>query len=165
MGWVKPVIENVRTGHLIDGHERIWQALQNDDADVPYIQIDVSEEQEAEALLFLDSVGALAVTDVDSVEELLQQINTEDANMNAFMGELAHDAGLEYAFQDGFDFGNLPSSDRAPFQQITFTLHDEQAKLIKDKLRQVKKEQSFIGSKNQNSNGNALAYICENYVS
>ena len=28
VGWVGVVLENARTGHLLDGHERLWQALE-----------------------------------------------------------------------------------------------------------------------------------------
>jgi len=34
VGWVQRVIVNRRTGYLVDGHERVWQALQNGDAPV-----------------------------------------------------------------------------------------------------------------------------------
>src|SRR5690606_28460585 len=43
LGWIAAVIENVRTGRLVDGHERVWQALQKNE-DVPYLQVDLSEE-------------------------------------------------------------------------------------------------------------------------
>ena len=43
LGWVAEVIENVTTGRLIDGHERVWNALQNGDAEVPYIQVELTE--------------------------------------------------------------------------------------------------------------------------
>lgn len=32
LGWLAPVIENKRTGYLIDGHERVMQALLNNEA-------------------------------------------------------------------------------------------------------------------------------------
>ncbi|HOJ21828.1 MAG TPA: hypothetical protein PLY56_09860, partial [Armatimonadota bacterium] len=50
VGWVQAVIVNRRTGYLVDGHERVWQALQNGDALVPYIEVDLSPEEEAYVL-------------------------------------------------------------------------------------------------------------------
>lgn len=61
----------------------------------------------------------------------------------------------------GQAFGGLPDSDRAPFQQMTFTLHDSQKTIVDEAIRAAKAAGDFSDSPNQNSNGNALAYICE----
>lgn len=61
-------------------------------------------------------------------------------------------------------FGNLPSEDRAPFQQMTFTLHDTQAEQVREALKLSKAQGAFVDSENENSNGNALARICETYI-
>ena len=41
LGWVDVVIENIETGYLIDGHERVWQAMENDEM-VPVLQVRLS---------------------------------------------------------------------------------------------------------------------------
>lgn len=56
----------------------------------------------------------------------------------------------------------LPNGDKEPFQQITFTLADEQAEKVKEALETVKKSENYkyvdtMG--NENSNGNALYCI------
>ena len=58
----------------------------------------------------------------------------------------------------------LRSGDREPFQQMTFTLHDEQAEQVKRSLEVAKAMGDFIGSDNENSNGNALARVCEIFM-
>jgi hypothetical protein len=70
--------------------------------------------------------------------------------------------GLDIPGFDGNadDYGEnftLPDGDRAPFQQMTFTLADQQAKMIKESLRRVKINGDTYG--NENSNGNALHQI------
>ena len=60
---------------------------------------------------------------------------------------------------DSFD---LKDGDREPFQQITFTLADEQAIQIKNAIEEIKKTEEFkycetLG--NENGNGNALYLI------
>jgi hypothetical protein len=62
----------------------------------------------------------------------------------------------------GTDF-NLPDGDRAPFQQMTFTVSDSQAETIKDALSRAKASGGFADTDNENSNGNALARIAEAY--
>ena len=64
----------------------------------------------------------------------------------------------------GAAFGNVPQEDRAPFQQMTFTLHDTQAEQVKRAITAAGKLGDFTDSPNQNSNGNALAFICETFV-
>jgi hypothetical protein len=61
-------------------------------------------------------------------------------------------------------FGALPTEDRAPFQQMTFTLHDTQAEQVKEAVRLAKAAGPFVDSENENSNGNALARICETFI-
>jgi hypothetical protein len=56
----------------------------------------------------------------------------------------------------------LKDGDREPFQQMTFTLHDEQAEDVKAAINAAKKE-GCNSSVNENSNGNALAFICQRF--
>ena len=60
-------------------------------------------------------------------------------------------------------FAKLPDEDRAPFQQMTFTLHDDQAEQVKEALR-LSKSLGDFDTENENSNGNALARIVETYL-
>lgn len=66
---------------------------------------------------------------------------------------------------DGFDFGSLPDEDRAPFRQVTFTLHDSQFEIVEAALKASTALGAFVDSPNENSNGNALARICEMFQS
>jgi ParB-like chromosome segregation protein Spo0J len=61
----------------------------------------------------------------------------------------------------GTDF-NLPDGDKAPFQQMTFTLADEQANQIKNAIEDIKQTDEYKYCEtfgNENSNGNALYLI------
>ncbi len=93
LGWIGVVVENTVTGNLIDGHERVWQALKNNE-DVPYIEVELSEDEERLALAIFDPIGAMAETDAAILEELLQSVNTGEASLQALLAELAEDAGI-----------------------------------------------------------------------
>lgn len=61
----------------------------------------------------------------------------------------------------GTDF-SLPDGDKAPFQQMTFTLADEQAEQIKNAIADIKQTDEYKYAEtmgNENSNGNALYLI------
>jgi hypothetical protein len=62
-------------------------------------------------------------------------------------------------FGEGF---TLPDGDKAPFQQMTFTLADEQAEQIQNAIADIKLTEEYKYSEtmgNENSNGNALYLI------
>jgi hypothetical protein len=56
----------------------------------------------------------------------------------------------------------LPDGDKAPFQQMTFTLADQQAEQIKNAIADMKQTEEYKYAEtmgNENSNGNALYLI------
>lgn len=84
--------------------------------------------------------------------------------VEAELGEaVCEEWGVEIGVSDEFgtDF-NLPGGDKAPFQQMTFTLADEQAEQIKKAISDIKETEEYKYAEtmgNENSNGNALYLI------
>ena len=65
------------------------------------------------------------------------------------------------------DMPELNNGDKPPFQQMAFTLADSQAELIKEALAKIKHSNSFKYVEtygNENSNGNALFCIIEDWL-
>ena len=86
---------------------------------------------------------------------------------NEWDAEQVADWGLDIP---GFDLDSdslgegftLPDGDKAPFQQMTFTLADEQATVIKNAIDDIKGTDEYKYAEtmgNENSNGNALYLI------
>jgi len=80
--------------------------------------------------------------------------------------EVAESWGVHTQYvSDNDDFGTdfiLPDGDKAPFQQMTFTLADEQAEQIKNAISAIKETEEYKYAEtmgNENSNGNALYLI------
>lgn len=94
LGWVNAVIENVRTGHVVDGHERVWQALKADDADVPYIQVDLAPEEEHLALAILDRITGMAEVDPAVLVMLLDDVSTGEAALQELLDEMAKESAI-----------------------------------------------------------------------
>lgn len=88
LGWVTRVIVNKRTGHVIDGHLRVKLALQRGEASVPVTYVDLSEPEEQLALATLDPISAMAGTDKDMLDALLDGIEVEDAALAEFLAGL-----------------------------------------------------------------------------
>jgi hypothetical protein len=70
--------------------------------------------------------------------------------------------GFDLKSEDFNEEFSLPDGDKSPFQQMTFTLADEQAEQIKNAITDIKATDDYkycetLG--NENSNGNALYLI------
>ena len=94
VSWVQRVIVNRRTGHLIDGHERVWEALQNGDASVPFVEVDLDEAEEAYVLATLDPIGAMAAADAAKLDDLLREVQSGEAGVQQMLAEVAQDTGI-----------------------------------------------------------------------
>ena len=94
VGWVQRVVVNRRTGYLLDGHERVWQALQNDDAPVPFVEVDLDEAEEAYVLATLDPIGAMAAADTAKLDALLHEVESGEAGIQQMLADLAESAGV-----------------------------------------------------------------------
>ena len=94
VGWVQRVIVNRRTGYLLDGHERVWQALQNGDAPVPYVEVDLDEAEEAYVLATLDPIGAMAQASNERLGALLAEVQSGEAGVQAMLAEVAERTGV-----------------------------------------------------------------------
>lgn len=67
----------------------------------------------------------------------------------------------------GIEMPELASGDRTPFQQMTFTLADAQAEIIKEAITKIKKTEQYKYVEtydNENTNGNALFCIIEEWL-
>jgi hypothetical protein len=80
--------------------------------------------------------------------------------------EQLNDWGLDVPEFAGIEIGSdkftLRDGDKAPFQQMTFTLADEQAGQIKNAIADIKETEEYKYCEtmgNENSNGNALYLI------
>jgi hypothetical protein len=87
LGWIDDVIVNRKTGHLIDGHLRIALALAHKQT-VPYKEVDLSPDEELQALLSLDPIAAMAGQDSSILETVLEQIESEDERVLEFLETL-----------------------------------------------------------------------------
>jgi hypothetical protein len=94
VGWVASVIVNARTGHLVDGHLRVAQALRRKQASIPVTYVDLSAEEEAVILASLDPLAGMAKADPAALDALLREVTVQDAALRDMLVGLAADLGL-----------------------------------------------------------------------
>lgn len=96
LGWIDDVIINRATGRMIDGHLRVTLALRKGATTIPVKYVELTEEEEQQALLSLDPIAAMAATDKAKLDELIRGVQSDDARVQEFIAELAEREGIEY---------------------------------------------------------------------
>ena len=97
VGWVQNVIVNKTTGNVVDGHARIEEALKRgDETPVPYVEVELTADEEQKILLTLDPISAMAAADKANLDALLKSVETQDAAVMAMIADMADKAGLDY---------------------------------------------------------------------
>jgi ParB-like chromosome segregation protein Spo0J len=157
-GFCNPVLIDAGNG-IIAGHGRVQAAQVLKLETVPCIRLAHLSDTQRRAYILADNklaeIGggwdsellALEIRDLaDGID--LTLAGFEDVDIGAFDVEEAAPPELK----DG---------DRAPFRQATFTIHDEQWEEIEAAIAKAKQEGHGESAVNENSNGNALAWICQ----
>ena len=111
----------------------------------------LSEAQQAEFII-KDNVG-FGEWDWDMLANEYNDQDLKDWGVDIPKFEELGDYGEDFTLSEG---------DKSPFQQITFTLADEQAEQIKNAIADIKKTEEYKYAEtmgNENSNGNALYLI------
>ena len=159
-GFTNPVLID-ETGSIIAGHGRVMAARKLSITDVPSIRLTHLTEAQKKAYVIADNKLALnAGWDDEMLAVELTDLKDMgfDLDLTGFtFGELA-------GVQELGGMPELPTGDKEPFQQMAFILHDSQAEQVVVAMDAAKKMGRFIDSPNENGNGNALARICETFL-
>lgn len=153
-GVVEPIVFNKQTGFIVGGHFRVRELKKLGYKEIDCVIVDLNEEDEKELNIRLN-----ANTGEWNIEDL--QTNWNIAELNEWGLEIPDFDDVELSDEFGEDF-SLKDGDKEPFQQMTFTLADEQAEQIKNAITDIKATDEYkycetLG--NENSNGNALYLI------
>lgn len=162
-GWTIPVLAD-EAGSIIAGHARVSAAELNGYTEAPVMIARGWTEAQKRAYVLADNKLALNAgwnEELLGVELLelrdqgfdLPLVGFDISELNELMREVAA-AG----------FPVLPEGDRAPYQQITFMLHDDQVEIVKRAIAAAKARGPFEDTENDNANGNALTRISETYL-
>ena len=152
---VDPIIVNKhkdRENIIIGGHQRVKVASELKIKEIPTVEVNLNLDKEKELNVRLNkNTGSWdydILANMFEVEEL-KDWGFDDRDLQLF----DDDYGEEFS---------LPDGDKEPFQQMTFTLSDEQAEIVQGTLKKAK-QNDFSDTGNENSNGNALWWICQSY--
>jgi ParB-like chromosome segregation protein Spo0J len=146
---LRPIVVN-KSMMVLGGNQRLKACIEAGLKEVPILIADELTKAEQERFIITDNVN-------------FGDWDFSDLNANWNLESLEN-WGLDVP---GFDVDpdkmgdefSLPDGDKAPFQQMTFTLADDQAEQLKNAIDDIKKSEEFKYVEtfgNENGNGNAL---------
>ena len=151
MAQVRPIVVN-QDMIVLGGNMRLKAMKEAGWKEVPVAVVDWDEDKQRQFII-KDNVG-FGEWDWDMLA------NEWDAES---LGDWGLDVGgFDVNAADMTDEFSLPDGDKAPFQQMTFTLADEQAMHIQNAIADIKATEEYKYAEtmgNENSNGNALYLI------
>ena len=137
---------------VLGGNMRLKACIEAGMTDVPVIHANNLTEEKKREFIIKDNVSF-------GSHDWSELANNWDV-------DLIQEWGLDIiGFDNVDDLGegfSLPDGDKSPFQQMTFTLADEQATQLKNAIEEIKRTEEYKYAEtmgNENSNGNALYLI------
>jgi len=148
---IRPIVVN-QDMIILGGNMRYKACKEAGLKEIPVIITNLTEDQQREFLIKDNTSGGEWDWEVLANEWDNEQLEAWGLDLVGFDAN-AEDYGEDFSLADG---------DKAPFQQMTFTLADEQAEQIKNAIADIKATEEYkycetLG--NENSNGNALYLI------
>ena len=163
-GFTNPILIDEENG-IIAGHGRLLAAQKLGIEEVPVIVMNGLTDAQKKAYVIADNKLALNAGWDDEmlrVEFMELQEMGFDLELTGF--SLDEIAELEFDSDCETDMPELNDGDKEPFQQKTFTLHDEQAAVVDDAVTLARTSPLADTGLNENSNGNALSLICQQWL-
>ena len=159
-GFTNPILVDGKNG-IIAGHGRLLAAQKLGMEFVPCLRIDHLTDAQRRAYVIADNKLALnAGWDEDALAVEIDRLLEDgfDIDLTGF-GE--DEMG---AFEiDEASAPDLKEGENEPFRKVTFTIHDEQHEEIQAAIAKAKEIGGGESAINDNSNGNALSWICSKF--
>ncbi|MGB1978236.1 MAG: ParB/Srx family N-terminal domain-containing protein [Pseudoalteromonas tetraodonis] len=163
-GFTNPILLDDDSG-IIAGHGRLLAAQKLNLDKVPTITLKGLTEAQRKAYVIADNQLALnSGWDYEALRIEVDRIAELDFDISLLGFD---DDFLDDLLIDGdavVDFPEMDDGDKEPFQQITYTLHDEQAEIVRSAVTLARTNPVVDTGLNDNANGNAIALICEQWL-
>ncbi len=88
VGWVAQVMVNRVTGHVVDGHARVEEAISRGELTVPVLYVELEPDEERLVLATLDPIGALAEQSSERLAALLAEVTVADDGLRRLLAQL-----------------------------------------------------------------------------
>jgi hypothetical protein len=151
MATVRPIVVN-QDMIVLGGNMRLKAMKEAGWKEAPVEVVDWDEDKQRQFII-KDNVG-FGEWDWEMIANEWDAVELQDWGLDV--------TGFDVDQNEMSDEFSLPDGDKAPFQQMTFTLADEQAIQIQNAIADIKQTEEYKYAEtmgNENSNGNALYLI------
>jgi ParB-like chromosome segregation protein Spo0J len=164
-GFLNPVIIDAEKG-IIAGHGRVMAAKKLGMTELPAVEASHLTDAQRRAYIIADNKLALnAGWDDEMLRVEFAELTEAGFDLDLTGFSLDEIGALGFDNDSALDqMPLLPDGDKEPYQQKTFILHDEQAAVVDDAVTLARTNPLSDTGINENSNGNALALICEQWL-
>jgi len=167
-GLVEPIIVNIRRGKntIVGGHQRYKGLVELHGGTAAKIQcvtvdLDPREEKLLNIALNNPHIQGEYSDDLAAIIDKLREQMPDTTDLIGLQIEKLRGEIIEPMGNPEF---TLPDGEKGDLEQMTFVLSSDQAVIVKEAIKKAKQGRAEGDGVNHNGNGNALAYICENYV-
>ena len=150
---------------VVDGHLRLKAAKKLGLETVPVMLCDDMTDAQINAFrISVNRVAEFAEWDDELLRVEFAELEELGFDLELTGFSLDEIGALDFAEGEEVGMPDLPDGEKEPFQQKTFTLHDEQAAIVDDAVTLARTNPLVDTGLNENSNGNALALICQQWL-
>ena len=150
---------------IVDGHLRLKAAKKLGLEEVPVLLCDDMTDIQVRAFrLSVNKVSEFADWDSEMLRVELDELVKDGFDIELTGFSLDEVQALSFDDEAETEMPELADGDKEPYQQKTFTLHDEQAAIVDDAITMARANPLSDTGVNENSNGNALALICTQWL-
>jgi len=163
-GWTTPVLVD-EDGSIIAGHGRTLAAQRLKMTEIPVMVAKGWSDAKKRAYIIADNRLALnAGWDNEMLRLELSEIGEMkfDLDLTGFAAEEIK--ALQFDDDAEAEMPELKDGEKEPYQQKTFTLHDDQAEMVDNAITLARTNPLADTGLNENTNGNALALICHQWL-
>jgi ParB-like chromosome segregation protein Spo0J len=163
-GWTTPILVD-EDGSIIAGHGRTLAAQRLQMTEVPVMVAKGWSDAKKRAYVLADNKLAMnAGWDNEMLRLELGELQGMefDLDLTGFTAEEI--AAFQFDDNAEAEMPELRDGEKEPFQQKTFTLHDEQAEVVENAITLARTNSLADTGLNENTNGNALALICSEWL-
>jgi ParB-like chromosome segregation protein Spo0J len=164
-GWTIPILA-AENGIIIAGHARVLAAaLKPALKDVPVIIASGWTDAQRRAYRIADNrLGELGSWSDDRLRAEFADLRLAGFDLTLTGFDMPAIDLLLGSVAQLTKLPDLPTGDKSPFEQITFTLHTSQVKDVRAAMKAADAMGNYGGSLNDNKNGNAITRVAREFL-
>jgi ParB-like chromosome segregation protein Spo0J len=163
-GFTNPVLIDADSG-IIAGHGRVMAARKLGMSEVPCLRLGHLSDTQKRAYIIADNKLALnSGWDNEMLRVEFAELELEGCDLAITGFAIEEIEALKFDNDAEAEMPELKDGDKEPFQQKTFTLHDDQAGIVDNAITLARTNPLADTGLNENTNGNALALICHQWL-